>query len=80
MEARDKLEEDLTQARKSAAALLEQHEQVVADLERTTSTLATSLPEDLARIQELSDQVTALMLLTTHVIGHLLFLGSMHCF
>ncbi len=68
MEARDKLEENLAQAHKSVAALREQHEQVVAELERATSTAATSLPADLARIQELSDQVILLTLLTTHVV------------
>jgi hypothetical protein len=68
MEARDKLEEDLAQAHNSAAALHEQHEQVVADLERATSTAATSLPADLARIQELSDQVIVPTLLTTNAV------------
>lgn len=76
MEARDKLEEDLAQAHKSVAALREQHEQVVANLERATSTAATSLPDDLARIQQLSDQVTVLTLVTTHVVrGIFCFLG-----
>lgn len=80
MEARDKLEEDLAQAHKSAAALREQNQQLVADLERATSTPATSLPDDLTRIQELSDQVTVLTLLNSHAVrapsvswGHALF-------
>jgi hypothetical protein len=76
MEARDKLDEDLAQAHKSAAALHEQHEQVVADLARATSTPATSLPDDLARIQELSDQVILLTLLTTHAVRASCFLGA----
>lgn len=68
MEAHDKLEEDLAQAHQSVAALREQHEQVVADLERATSTAATSLPDDLARIQQLSDQVNMFFVYTTHVV------------
>lgn len=64
MEARDKLQEDLTQSHHSLAALQEQCDQAVADLAAAASTAATSLPDDLDRIQELSDQVTGLLLKT----------------
>ncbi len=57
MEARDQLEEDLAEAHQSTEALQEQHHQVAAQLAKANTTPATSLPHDLARIQDLSDQV-----------------------
>lgn len=58
MEARDGLEEELTQARQALEAVQQQHDQLAADLQEATTSHSAGRPEDAARIAQLADQVS----------------------
>ena len=58
MEARDGLEEELTQARQALEAAQQQHDQLAADLQEATTSQSAGRPEDAARITQLADQVS----------------------
>ena len=58
MEAQDRLEEELAHTQQTMAGLQKQHHQVAAELAEVQSAPASSLPEDLAQMTQLSDQVT----------------------
>ena len=57
MEARDRLEEELSESRQALEAAQQKHDQLAADLEQAASASASGRPEDTARIAQLSDQV-----------------------
>lgn len=58
MEARDRLEEELSEARQAVEAVQQQHDKLAVDLQEATSAQPASRPEDAARIAQLSDQVS----------------------
>ena len=58
MEARDRLEEELSEARQGMEAVQQQHDKLAADLQEASSAEPASRPEDAARISQLSDQVS----------------------
>ena len=58
MEARDRLEEELSEGRQAVQAVQQQHDKLAADLQEVTSGQPASRPEDSARIAQLSDQVS----------------------
>ena len=62
MEAQDRLEEELSEARQAMEAVQQQHDQLAADLQEATSSQPASRPEDAARIAQLSDQVSLLVM------------------
>ena len=60
MEARDRLEEQLSESCQALEAAQAKHDHLSADLEQATNASATGRPEDAARIAQLSDQVSLL--------------------
>ena len=63
MEARDRLEEELSEARQAMEAVQQQHDKLAADLQEVSSAGPASQPEDAARIAQLSDQVSPLQVI-----------------
>ena len=63
MEARDKLEEELSEARQAMEAVQQQHDKLAADLQEVTSAQTAGRPEDAARIAQLSDRVSPSVIL-----------------
>lgn len=61
MEARDQLEEELSQARQALEAVQQQHDQLAADLQEATTSQPAARPKDTARIAHLADQVSPLV-------------------
>ena len=59
MEARDKLEEELSEARQAMEAVQQQHDKLAADLQEASSAQPAGRPEDADRIAQLSDQVSS---------------------
>lgn len=62
MEARDRLEDELSEARQAAEDLQRRQDELAAQLQEATQAQAASRPEDAARIAQLSDQVSLLVL------------------
>ena len=60
MEARDRLEDELSDAHQAAEALQQRQDELAAQLQEATQAQAASRPEDAARIAQLSDQVSLL--------------------
>ena len=58
LEAAHSLEEQLAQSKELLTQLQQQHDSLAADLDQANSKPAASLPADLQRIQQLSDQVS----------------------
>lgn len=64
MEARDRLEDELAEARQVVEGLQQRQEQLAAQLQEATAAKAASRPQDAARIAQLSDQVSLLVVHT----------------
>lgn len=62
MGARDRLEDELSEARQAAEALQGRQDELAAQLQEATQAQAASRPQDAARIAQLSDQVSPLVL------------------